>query len=163
MCFCCFITDICRNLTMAPQTKTMASNIQCEYEKCSRKVQDTRTTCGYHKRHTRFVPSYTDTLNHSQTIFINNIIIGCETCYQFENEVDLGIEELRPRHIVRQSLLFWKLPCNNRTKLASTNKNRDHLVRGELHGLVIKKIQLLLHTRLKQDNSFHPTFPTIST
>lgn len=105
--------------------KVMVSNIPCEYNGCRRNVKDPqRTTCGYHKRHTRTV-IYNHT--HTKTLFINNIIPDHElNCFQFENEVDLGNQELRTHHIQHHSLVLWKLPCNNRTKLANTNKNRDH-------------------------------------
>lgn len=111
--------------------KIMLSNIKCEYNGCSLNVKNTRTRCGRHKRHGRLITS--SYIPYSHTIFINNIIHGQEeVCYQFENEVDLGIQELRKQQIQNQSLLCWKLPCNNRTKLSSTNKNRDHqLTPGE--------------------------------
>lgn len=111
--------------------KVMGSTVPCGYGECTRKVQDpTWTTCGYHRRHSD--PIIQD-LPHTNTLFINNIILEhAESCFQLENEVDFGMQELRPHHIQRHSLLLWKLPCNNRTKLASTNKNRQHqLTPGE--------------------------------
>lgn len=116
---------------MAPiLTKVMGSSIQCEHPGCSVKVNDPhRTTFGYHKRHTRMVPSY---IPYTSVIFVNNIVQGKEaSCYQLEPDVDLGIPTLSKTDISKGSLCIWKLPCRNRTQKANTNRNRDNRLSQE--------------------------------
>lgn len=102
----------------------MDTNLFCE--KCKNKVKYGKY-CGVHKKY--FEINEIKKIKYNN---INGIDILSKKFKCFQNDLNLGLLNIEKMDIKDGDLIFWKLDCKNRTRIAYTNKNfEDYITKNE--------------------------------